>query len=206
MTALGLLLHLHGRAIHDHLAAYIKYPVTYGLCNAHHQRELKFIATQHRQCLARRMMTLLLEIRATVDQARPKRTQLRLAQVAQFEAQYAWLLKQGYRANPAPPAAQPEPKKRGCKEQSPSKNLLDRLRDHQAEVLAFTYDFCATYLINRKKARILSARSIGASPATKCPPRPSSLQYRISRYRRAANSCGGRSIGWVCTSETPVGT
>jgi transposase len=141
MTPLGLLPHLHGRAIHDHLAAYFQYPVRHGLCNAHHLRELKFVATQYRQGWARRMLTLLLDIKAAVDRARPKRPQLKPTQVTQFEARYAQLLTQGYRANPAPAQTEPVPKKRGRKKQSPPKNLLDRLRDHQAETLAFMYDF-----------------------------------------------------------------
>ncbi len=57
MTAFDIRPHLHGRAIHDQLAAYFQYRVRHGPCNAHHLRELKFIAAQYRQRWAQRMMT-----------------------------------------------------------------------------------------------------------------------------------------------------
>ena len=135
MTAFGILPHLHGRAIHDHWAAYFQYRVRHGLCNAHHLRELKFIATQYRQRWAQRMMTLLLDIKAAVDRTRPKHAQLKPAQVAAFEARYARLLKQGERANPRHPhqclrsqAVRPEETKptqklAGSSPHAPSRNV-----------------------------------------------------------------------------------
>src|SRR5579883_252870 len=49
------------------------------------------------------------------------------------------LLQMGEQANPPPPT-EPEPKRRGRRKQSPARNLLNRLTQHEEAVLAFVRD------------------------------------------------------------------
>ena len=87
------------------------------------------------------MSTLLLEIKDVVAHAQPRQTHLTSAQLAGFEARYAQALDHGRQVNPPLPESTRVPGQRGRLKQSPPKNLLDRLTEHQAEGLAFMYDF-----------------------------------------------------------------
>lgn len=140
MEAGSILPHMTGTAVHDHWLSYFKvHQGSHALCNAHHLRELVYIHEQYQQPWAKEMIALLLEIKAAVDLASPTQDHLPAAVVADFERRYVDILERGFVTNP-PPDPPPE-KKRGKQKQSPPKNLLDRLRDFQKEVLAFMHDF-----------------------------------------------------------------
>jgi transposase len=138
MAAAGILNELQGRLVHDHLKSYFTiHAGPHALCNAHHLRELTFTHQQYQQPWAEKMIDLLLEIKAAVDDTRPYQDHLFPERLADFEQRYTTLIQEGETLNPSP--ARPPNGRRP--KQTPPRNLLDRLRDHRTEVLAFMDDF-----------------------------------------------------------------
>jgi len=143
MNAIGILPNFKGTAVHDALPSYFQYPnATHSLCNSHLLRELQFITERYPQAWASEMTMLLLDIQHAVDEAKHQAlTDLSPECIQEFEAHYAALVTQGLEENPAPAQSEPPIKRRGRVKQTPPKNLLDRLKAHPREVLAFMYDF-----------------------------------------------------------------
>jgi transposase len=139
MQDIGLLPAFRGRAVHDGLASYFTFDqCEHALCNAHHLRDLRFVAEQYQQPWADEMIALLLDIKAEIAQ-NSDAMGLPPDRITHYERRYDDLLDQGLAANPPPQT--PPPKKRGRRKQSPPKNLLDRLAKYKTETLAFMYDF-----------------------------------------------------------------
>ena len=130
-----------GRVVHDGWPSYFKFDILHALCNAHHIRELVFIAEQFRQQWASDMITLLCHIKTVVDRARGADChQLDPRTLNRYEKIYDKIITRGYDTNPVPDTKKKR-KKRGRKKQTPPRNLLDRLHIYKDETLAFMYDF-----------------------------------------------------------------
>lgn len=142
MDAIGILPEFRGTAVHDHWKSYFTYDhCQHSLCNAHHLRELTFVADQYHQEWAEQMSTLLTDINNEVNLTRPISDHLEASKLRKFETRYDEILEMGFKANPPPAEDEQQPKKRGRRKQSPPKNLLDRLQKYKPEVLRFMYDF-----------------------------------------------------------------
>ncbi len=129
--AIGILPGSTGVSVHDGWAPYRSYTTCrHALCNIHHLRELTFLEEEYQQLWAAKLKRLLREMKHIVEQARapgPFLTQRR----------YHTLLASGLAANP-PPVRRPG--QRGRLQQSPARNLLERLLLRHEEVLAFLED------------------------------------------------------------------
>jgi len=152
MDALGVLPAFRGRAVHDGLTSYGHYKdCAHALCNAHHLRELTFVEEQLKQGWASDLKTLLLEIKRAVDTARAGGLLAVPAEATRdFSTRYDTILADGARANP-PPAPTG---KRGRPKRGKAGSLVDRLRTHKTEVLAFLDDFAVPFDNNQAERDI----------------------------------------------------
>jgi transposase len=149
MNEIGILPAFHGRAIHDHWFSYFDYTdMSHGLCNAHHLRELIFIAEEEKENWAGEMKTLLLKIQDAVETSKKQgKFELRQQRQNAFRNQYHQMLRHGFRyhQNLSPLTLTGG---RGRKKQRPGKNLLDRLKGKEEETLAFMVDFNVPFTNN----------------------------------------------------------
>lgn len=142
MDAINILPRFKGRVVHDDLPSYFQYEFQHALCNAHHLRTLLFLQERYPQKWIEPLIALLLKIKEKVEAVqRDRQTELSERQKAIYFVQYDKLIQQGLRANPPPNAASRKPGQRGRLKQSPARNLLLRLKEHKAAVLAFMTDF-----------------------------------------------------------------
>lgn len=137
--AFGILPRFTGTLVHDFWKPYLSLRCGHSLCNAHLVRELEGVSENFRQEWSGKMKEFLYKVKKTVDATRLHADYLDNGQIADFESEYSEIILSGLKENPVP--ATERRGKRGPKGQSKAKNLLDRCRDFQKQVLAFMYDF-----------------------------------------------------------------
>ena len=141
MNEMGILPDYQGYAMHDHWISYCTYlECVHLLCNAHHLRELIYVAEQYGQVWPTKLIQCLLDIKiAVAEAANEGLSSLSVEQLNQFNEQYDEILAQGKAEIPILPV--PKIKKRGKSKRHKSHNLHARLVDHKAEVMGFMNDF-----------------------------------------------------------------
>lgn len=128
-----------GISIHDHWKPYFTYKqCEHALCNAHHLRELEAVIDLHpSHTWAQLMSDFLKKVNRAVDEAGgvlPKE------ESDKFREQYREILKKGDEECPLPippPQIKGKSKKRGRLKKTKERNLIERLRKFENEVLRF---------------------------------------------------------------------
>jgi transposase len=140
--AIGLLPQFKGTSVHDAWASYFaNQQCQHALCNAHHLRELIFVAEELGQLWAKALIDLLLALKAEIEQAKAVgASELSAGRLTYWEERYQALIEQGHLANPPPEGGWPCGQ-RGRPKQSKAKNLVARLDERRREALAFAYNF-----------------------------------------------------------------
>ena len=131
MDEAGILPEYSGILCHDHWKPYFRYCCEHILCNAHHLRELTRAHEQDEQQWAEEMRLFLIDTNQAVDKAGGK---LNYSQVKSSLKQYRKILGQADKECPEPVR---KPGQKGRIKKGKSRNLLERLRDYEKEVLRF---------------------------------------------------------------------
>lgn len=153
-----------GILCHDHWKPYYQYGSSHALCNAHHLRELERAWEQDEQQWAQKMALLLKEINtATLDAG----GHLDDFDAGIYRKRYRSLLEEADRECPAPDESQRKGR-RGRLPRSKTRNLLERLRDFDSDVLL---------LLQRKTGRFSDGnrRGRGGSQRRRRDPRKSNF-------------------------------
>ena len=131
---MGILPYFSGVLVHDHWSPYYTYQkCQHSLCNAHHLRELQWITDKFpTRTWALLMQDFLKALNVAADKAGGA-----LDEKAQKEqiAHYRQIL--AVADSESPPHSSPEAKKRGKVKHSKERNLIERLRKFEGDVLRF---------------------------------------------------------------------
>jgi transposase len=145
-----------GMIVHDHFKPYFTLPeVEHALCNAHHLRELKALIEIEKEPWARKMSRLLVRAAKRVARAIAQgKTELASGCARRIVAVYDAILQRGVAFHEAQP---PLARRAGARGRPPKRvghNLLERLRNHKAEVLRFVFDFAVPFTNNQAEQDI----------------------------------------------------
>jgi hypothetical protein len=151
---IGILPRFTGTAIHDRWGPYFQYEnCSHGLCGAHLQRDLRFVAEQEEESWARSMKTCLLDMNDAVNMARHQgKTRFDGPTIAYWEGKYGRILKAGMRLHAEKNRVEGSVAiagKCGRKKQRAGKNLLDALDKRREWVLLFLKDFSVPFTNNQ---------------------------------------------------------
>jgi transposase len=137
MNEINILPNFRGTLIHDHWKPYYTYQnCQHGLCNAHHIRELQWVIDNHPQYTwAKFMQDLLLEINEAVNKT--EKNCLDDAKINVYQMSFRQIIQTGEVEMPLPPLDPNQSPKRGRRKKSKERNLLERLRDFENDVLLF---------------------------------------------------------------------
>jgi len=143
MNDIGILPLFLGLLCHDHWKPYFLYGCEHSLCNAHHDRELVRALEQDGQKWAEKMRNFLLdlnkEVNATDDnQLSPRKIKARIKTFRKILAD----------GNNECPEVKAKPGKKKRPAQTKPRNLLERLRGYENEVLRFMAESLAPFTNN----------------------------------------------------------
>ncbi len=145
MNDIGIIHNFFGLLCHDHWKPYFNYEqCQHILCNAHHLRELTRAFEQDGQMWAEKMHGFLVDLNKEVDSKKKKK--LSKAKSLERRKQYRKILQT---ADKECPAKEPKPGTKRRPAQTKARNLLERLRDYETEVLRFMVDPLAPFTNNQ---------------------------------------------------------
>jgi len=139
--AVGILPEFTGTAVHDHWKPYYKFTeCSHGECNSHVLRYLRDIYENYGQEWAQTMISLLLEIKESVQSYKESgKTSMPKEECELWLNRYHFVIEEG--------CVEDEKKsplvvsKTGKKQNSKARRLLNRLNNYDIEHLAFMFDF-----------------------------------------------------------------
>lgn len=136
MNAMDILPNFHGVLIHDHWKPYFTYRVDHALCNAHHIRELQWVIENDEHATwAKGMQDLLIEINEVVNKTENHCLDNQAAEA--YRLHYRQIIQKGELEMPLRQYEAGQIKKRGREKKTKGRNLLERLRDFENDVLRF---------------------------------------------------------------------